>query len=240
MPCIPPVLWSQHAYHRAPLDSASVLGLTMGKMITRAISVHAYGSHRLCSSASLRQADWWLLYLCLFFFLVPYKATEKQIISLSTQIIREKPQTVSGPLWVIIHPTVVLTLLVVSCTIWNSDLGSLALPYGIIALRKAGGGPPSHIFPSSLPIGLRPTSLSEWLQFLHYTFRVVLTPLPGGGGGRMGERETDSFFICPPVLLRYDWYMICKLKVYDILVWYIYILQADYYYGVTLYLHHVT
>lgn len=36
------------------------------------------------------------------------------MISTSTQIIGEKPQTVSGPLWGIIHPSVVLTLMIVS------------------------------------------------------------------------------------------------------------------------------
>lgn len=74
-----------------------------------------------------------MLHLFLLFFLVPHKATEKQIISLSTQIIGEKPQTVSGPPWVIIHPTVVLTLMMVSCAICNSDLDGLALSNGIIA-----------------------------------------------------------------------------------------------------------
>lgn len=54
-----------------------------------------------------------------------------------------------------------------------------------------GGGPPRDSFTSSLPISLRPTLLSKWVQFLHYTFRVVLTP--GGGGGRIGGRGTDSF-----------------------------------------------
>lgn len=82
------------------------------------------------------------------------------------------------PWGVIIHPTVVLTLLTVSCAICNSDLGSLALPNGITAPRwwwgelvgVPGGGPPRDSFTSCLPISLRPTLLSKGCSFFIIPF----------------------------------------------------------------------
>lgn len=41
------------------------------------------------------------------------------MISPSTQIIGEKPQTVSGPLWVIVHLSVELALMTVSHAVWR-------------------------------------------------------------------------------------------------------------------------
>lgn len=182
--------------NRVPFCPASILAYTINQMITPAISVHAYGSNQLYSSASLRQDELLLFHLCLSFFLVPHKETGKQVISLSTQIIGEKPQTVSGPLWVTIHSPVVLTLLMVALDVRNSDLCSWALPYGITALVGRvwwGGfwGIITSFLLSSLP-STSGTSLSERLQFL-----LHLNPKAGWGWGgwreREAGRETDSF-----------------------------------------------
>lgn len=101
------------AWTEPPFHPASILDGAINPMITLAISVHAYGIHRWYS-ADLRQlSDYCATFVCLSFWC----HIRKQIISPSTQIIGEKPQTVSGPLWVIIHPIVVLALMMVSCAV---------------------------------------------------------------------------------------------------------------------------
>lgn len=176
-------------------------------MITPAISVHAYGRNQLYSSASLRQDELLLFHLCLSFFLVPHKETGKQMISLSTQIIGEKPQTVSGPLWVTIHPSVVLTLLMVALDVRNSDLCSWALPYGITALvgrvwwgASEGSLPPFFSLPFYQP------QAPHFQRGCSFCYTLILRQ---GGDGEDGEKERQEekqilLFVCFPALLMYN------------------------------------
>lgn len=64
--------------------------------------------------------------LGLFVFMVLPKKRKKQMISPSTQIIGEKPQTVMDPLRAIIYPCAALTLMMASCVVWKCDLHSPA------------------------------------------------------------------------------------------------------------------
>lgn len=69
------------------------------------------------------------------------------MISPSTQIIGEKPQTVSGPLWVIVHRSVELALVMVSHAIrrviYAARLRGMGLQlWGQLGGR--GGGPSGH------------------------------------------------------------------------------------------------
>lgn len=216
-------------------------------MIALAVSVCAYGTRWLYSSARVSDQ---LSHDCSAFVGFSFRChirKQKQIISPSTQIIGEKPQTVSGLLWVIIHSAVVLTLVMVSCAFQNSDLCSPALPYGLQPQGKLGagyllGGGASkghlYLFPSYQP----PTP--------RLTFRVAVVSLLYLSGGPnawgVGVRGVGGWgrdrplFICSPGVLRYDWPITCKFKVYNILVSYICMLQNDYYCGIRLHLHRVT
>lgn len=130
---------------------------------------------------------------------MPHKETEKQIISLSTQITGEKPQTVSGPLRAIAHPRVALTLRMMSRAAQSSDLRSPAWPHGMIAWGGGdlgGGASKGSLTPLLFfHINLRPASFCERLWILCYTFLVVL--MPGGwqeGGGRKDRYSFTCFF----------------------------------------------
>ncbi|XP_073751800.1 potassium channel subfamily K member 10 isoform X3 [Callorhinus ursinus] len=91
-----------------------VVYLVTGGLVFRALEQPFESSQK--NTIALEKAEFLRDHICVSpqeletLIQVPHKATEKQIISPSTQIIGEKPQTVSGPLWVIIHPTVVLKL----------------------------------------------------------------------------------------------------------------------------------
>lgn len=114
----------------------------------------------------------------------------KQMISPSTQIIGEKPQTVSGPLWVIVHLRVELALVMVSHAIrrviYAARLRIMGLQHGG---QLGGRGGSKWLLPLSLflHINLRPASLGRGGSFC-YAFQVVLKHR--GSGGRM---EGGSF-----------------------------------------------
>lgn len=125
------------AWTEPPFHPAGILDGAINQMITLAISVHAYGTHRWYSSADLRQlSDYCATFVCLSFWC----HIRKQIISQRTQIIGEKPQTVSGPLWVIIHPIVVLALMMVSCAVQKVIYAARHCLMGLQHWGKVEGG----------------------------------------------------------------------------------------------------
>lgn len=94
------------------------------------------------------------------------------MISTSTQIIGEKPQTVSGPLWGIIHPSVVLTLMMVSRAVREVIYAArhclLGLQHQGELGGSVGGGRGRLYLLASLFLHVNPTPsiLCQRLQFL--------------------------------------------------------------------------
>lgn len=82
---------------KVPVHTARGVVWTINQTITWAISVCDCATNWLSSSTYLRLDEWLSLHLCLSFFLVPQKKTEKPMMSVSPQIMGEKQQTFSGP-----------------------------------------------------------------------------------------------------------------------------------------------
>lgn len=159
--------------------STSILNWAVNQMITLSISVHppvAFFSQSQTSCMMIARLSFWC-------------HIRKQMISPSTQIIGEKPQTVSGPLWVIVLLSVKLAFMTVSHVvrrvIYPAGLGVTGLQHWR-QLRGRGGSKwwlPLSLF---LLINLRPTSLERGCSF-RYTSQVVLKQRSVGGENEEGE-----------------------------------------------------
>lgn len=145
--------------------STSILNWAVNQMITLSISVHppvAFFSQSQTSCMMIARLSFWC-------------HIRKQMISPSTQIIGEKPQTVSGPLWVIVLLSVKLALMTVSHVvrrvIYPAGLGVTGLQHWR-QLRGRGGG----------QVMVTPVTLPSHQPQAHLTWKRLQFPLylPGG------------------------------------------------------------